>query len=552
MRKYSGIVLKLPSGRFRLLLKGAAELLLSHAALELASVRCDDLRPCPLSAARRHVLDQTVHGFADESLRTIAFLYAEFDTSPLDHDRSWLSLEHLSEHLVFAGLVGIHDPLREGVPAAVKQCQNAGIKVRMVTGDNVKTAAAIATSCGIRTVDGIVMEGPAFRKLSASEMDQVLPRLEVLARSSPEDKRILVAQLKQRGETVAATGDGTNDAPALKTADVGFSMGIAGTEVAKSASDIILLNDNFNSIVKATMWGRAVNDAVQKFLQFQVTVNIAAVILAFVSAVYSPESKSVLTAVQLLWINLVMDTFAALALATDPARESLLNRPPSPKSAPLITANMWKMIFGQAIYQLIVTFVLYFAGLRILGYNEDQQAQLDTIVFNTFVWMQICNMFNNRRLDNKFNMFEGLTHNFYFLGILCIMVAGQILIIFAGGVAFQITALDGAQWGISLLCALPCCMWAVLMRCIPDRYAAHAVSGVSAMLGAVYKPSTAVFAGISRWRKRALQRFRMATKRTTNREEETQQTGQGDKESGFEGPLSPTSNPPPITLTTMD
>ncbi|KAJ0272375.1 hypothetical protein COL922a_014636, partial [Colletotrichum nupharicola] len=175
------------------------------------------------------------------------------------------------------------------------------------------------------------MEGPKFRQLSEEEMDRIIPDLEVLARSSPEAKRILVARLKKLGETVAVTGVGTNDGPALKTADVGFSMGIAGTEVAKEASSIILLDDNFKSIVTAIAWGRAVNDAVAKFLQFQITVNITAVVLTFVSSLYSSDNQSVLTAVQLLWVNLIMDTFAALALATDAPTEKILNRKPVPK-----------------------------------------------------------------------------------------------------------------------------------------------------------------------------------------------------------------------------
>ena len=301
-------------------------------------------------------------------------------------------------------------------------------------------------------------------------MDKALPRLRVLARSSPEDKRILVGRLKHLGETVAVTGDGTNDGPALKLADVGFSMGIAGTEVAKEASAIILLDDNFSSIITALMWGRAVNDAVKKFLQFQITVNITAVLLTFISAVSSDDNHSVLSAVQLLWVNLIMDTLAALALATDAPTKKILDRPPQPKSAPLITINMWKMIFGQAIYQLVVTFVLYFAGMSILGYEntKPKRLELDTVVFNTFVWMQIFNELNNRRLDNKFNIFEGIHKNFWFMGINCIMVGGQIMIIFVGGQAFQITRINGAQWAISILCALPCLLWAILVRLFPD------------------------------------------------------------------------------------
>merc|ERR1711977_609457 len=272
-------------------------------------------------------------------------------------------------------------------------------------------------------------------------------------------------KLRSLDETVAVTGDGTNDGPALKAADVGFSMGIAGTEVAKEASAIILMDDNFASIVKALMWGRAVNDAVAKFLQFQLTVNITAVLLTFVSAVSNPDMESVLTAVQLLWVNLIMDTFAALALATDPPTPAILDRKPAGKRAPLITMNMWKMIIGQAIFQLTVTFILYFAGAQILGYNEEQDLELSTMVFNTFVWMQIFNEFNNRRLDNKFNIFTGIHRNYFFIGINCIMVGAQIAIIFVGGQAFSISdgGIDGTQWAISVITALMCWPWAIVV-----------------------------------------------------------------------------------------
>ncbi|SPJ83616.1 uncharacterized protein FTOL_10132 [Fusarium torulosum] len=184
------------------------------------------------------------------------------------------------------------------------------------------------------------MEGPRFRRKSSEELKDIVPHLQVLARSSPEDKRILVETLKSLGETVAVTGDGTNDAPALKLADVGFAMGIAGTKVGKEAADIILMDDNFASIVKALLWGRAANDVIKKFLQFHLTVNITPVVLTFGSAVYSGREQSVLNAVQLLWVNPIMDTFAALALATDAPTRSFLDRKPGKKSAPLITSRM--------------------------------------------------------------------------------------------------------------------------------------------------------------------------------------------------------------------
>jgi Ca2+-transporting ATPase len=354
-------------------------------------------------------------------------------------------------------------------------------------------------------------------------MDKILPKLQVLARSSPEDKRILVTRLKALGETVAVTGDGTNDAPALKAADVGFSMGISGTEVAKEASAIVLMDDNFASIVTALKWGRAVNDAVQKFLQFQITVNITAVLLAFITAVESPQMEPVLKAVQLLWVNLIMDTFAALALATDPPTEKILDRLPQGKKAPLITNNMWKMIIGQAIYQMTVTLVLYFAGPEMLGYdrsNATQMLDLDTIIFNTFVWMQIFNQFNNRRLDNKFNIFEGIHRNKFFIAINCLMVGLQVCIIYVGDRAFEISpGLDGTQWAISVLAAVMCLPWAVLVRLVPDESFAKVARVVGRPVVIVYHAmSRFVFSPISRFFGRI---FKRNKKQDDDEEKET-------------------------------
>lgn len=299
------------------------------------------------------------------------------------------------------------------------KCHRAGVTVKMCTGDNVLTARSIATQCGIFTKGGIIMEGPVFRQLTQAERVEIVPRLQVLARSSPEDKKVLVETLKSIGEIVGVTGDGTNDGPALKTANVGFSMGIAGTEVAKEASDIILMDDNFSSIVKAIMWGRCVNDAVRKFLQFQISTNVTAVAITFVSAVASDEEESVLSAVQLLWINIIMDTFAALALATDPASEKLLERKPDKKTAPLFSVEMYKMIMMQSIYQIIIIFVFHFRGIDILGFEHTTQNELviKTLVFNTFVFAQIFNSVNCRRLDSQLNIFEGILANRFFIAI---------------------------------------------------------------------------------------------------------------------------------------
>jgi len=218
------------------------------------------------------------------------------------------------------------------------------------------------------------------------------------------------------------------------------------------------------------MWGRAVNDAVKKFLQFQVTVNITAVLLTFISAVSSNTGDSVLTAVQLLWVNLIMDTMAALALATDPPAESILDRKPDKKSAPLITITMWKMIIGQAVYQLTITLILYYGSYSILSYQSEREIEsVNTLVFNTFVWMQIFNQWNNRRLDNKFNIFEGVLNNWFFLGINGIMIGAQTMIIFVGGAAFRIKHQNAAQWAYAIVLGFLSIPIGAVIRLVPDE-----------------------------------------------------------------------------------
>ena len=273
-RKCMATIVKLSDKRYRMYVKGASEILLERCTRILQDPT-QAISDTFITQETTESLSQTIDDYARRSLRTIGLLYRDFKEwpgkgVPTQEDYPTLAVfDSIFNNMVFLGVVGIQDPLREGVAEAVRACQNAGVKVRMVTGDNLLTAKAIAAECGIYTGedDDEIMEGPEFRRLSEVEKKQRIPKLQVLARSSPEDKRILVRRLMDLGETVAVTGDGTNDAPALKAADVGFSMGIAGTEVAKEASAIILMDDNFASIVKAIMWGRAVNDSVKKFLQ---------------------------------------------------------------------------------------------------------------------------------------------------------------------------------------------------------------------------------------------------------------------------------------------
>lgn len=452
-RKAMGVVVRLPHhGGYRLYMKGASEILTKKCTRHVVVKKSkeaqddhDDVATEDIDELASDNISRTIIFYANQTLRTIALCYRDFEMWPpkgvevqLEDEvrRHGSDLTHflimaqvpyevLATDMTLIGITGIEDPLRPGVREAVAQCHKAGVTVKMCTGDNVLTARSIALQCGIYTAGGIIMEGPVFRQLSPQEMLEVVPRLQVLARSSPEDKKMLVENLRSLGEIVGVTGDGTNDGPALKTADVGFSMGIAGTEVAKEASDIILMDDNFASIVKAIMWGRAVNDAVRKFLQFQISTNITAVIITFVSAVASSQEESVLSAVQLLWINIIMDTFAALALATDPATVKSLDRKPDKKTAPLFTVDMYKQIFGQSLYQTTITLIFHFLGSRILGFHHDSNADtqknndkiVQTLVFNIFVFAQVFNSINSRRLDNKLNIFEGILKNYYFMFI---------------------------------------------------------------------------------------------------------------------------------------
>ncbi|KIH89256.1 Ca2+-transporting ATPase [Sporothrix brasiliensis 5110] len=478
-RKCSGVVVELPNGRgARLFVKGASEILLSQCT-QILRDPTRDVALSPMTDENRDSLSSLIENYASHSLRCISLVYRDFHQWPPAYARrneganDDVVFEDVFKNMGFISLVGIKDPLRDGVRDAVADCQRAGVVVRMVTGDNRLTAQAIARDCGILQDDSEVMEGPVFRNMTKEEQLEIIPRLHVLARSSPEDKRVLVQRLKEQNETVAVTGDGTNDAPALKLADVGFSMGISGTEVAKEASAIILMDDNFASIVKALKWGRAVNDAVKRFLQFQLTVNVTAVVLTFVSAVSSTDESSVLTAVQLLWVNLIMDTLAALALATDPPQPSVLDRLPERKGASIISTTMWKMIIGQALYQLAITFLLFFGGQKVLPQREHATVdQVQTLVFNTFVWMQIFNQWNNRRLDNKFNIFEGLTQNWFFIGISIIMVGGQVLIVQVGGLAFNIAS-EGqspTMWGYAVGFGFISIPIGALIRLIPDAW----------------------------------------------------------------------------------
>ncbi|CAG8616087.1 13734_t:CDS:2 [Rhizophagus irregularis] len=473
-RKSMGTFVKIEDSKWRFFVKGASEIILKRSVKIINIVKSDDniITDNIIDLTQDHFVkvQNAINNYAGQSLRTIGIAYRDFEKSQVEemvkNSEGEISYEDLFDKLTLLSIVGIEDQLREGVHKAVEMCIKAGVKVRMVTGDNIYTAKSIATQCGIYT-GGEVMEGPVFRKLSPEQMDRILPKLQILARCSPEDKKLLVGHLKKLGDVVAVTGDGTNDGPALKLSDVGYSMGITGTEVAKEASSIILADDNFSRIIISILWGRNINEAIKKFLQFQLTVNITAVLLTFITSILGDP---ILTPVQLLWINLIMDTFASLALSTDPAKDLLLDKKPESRHyAPLISIDMWKMIIGQSICQLVITLGLFFA------YKADKPsfaklAQKNTFIFNTFIFLQIFNEINCRKLDNKKNIFEGVLANKFLMIIFVIMVVGQFLIVQFGGAAFQVEPLSIKEWVVSVILGFLSIPIGFLIRLIPTDH----------------------------------------------------------------------------------
>uniref|UniRef100_A0A4W2FGX5 Calcium-transporting ATPase n=1 Tax=Bos indicus x Bos taurus TaxID=30522 RepID=A0A4W2FGX5_BOBOX len=439
VRKSMSTVLKNSDGSYRIFSKGASEIILKKCFKILsANGEAKVFRP----RDRDDIVKTVIEPMASEGLRTICLAFRDFPAG--EPEPEWDNENDIVTGLTCIAVVGIEDPVRPEVPDAIKKCQRAGITVRMVTGDNINTARAIATKCGILHPgeDFLCLEGKDFNRRIRNEkgeieqerIDKIWPKLRVLARSSPTDKHTLVkgiidSTVSEQRQVVAVTGDGTNDGPALKKADVGFAMGIAGTDVAKEASDIILTDDNFTSIVKAVMWGRNVYDSISKFLQFQLTVNVVAVIVAFTGACITQDSP--LKAVQMLWVNLIMDTLASLALATEPPTESLLLRKPYGRNKPLISRTMMKNILGHAFYQLVVVFTLLFAGEKFFDIDSGRNAPLHappsehyTIVFNTFVLMQLFNEINARKIHGERNVFEGIFNN----AIFCTIVLGTFVV----------------------------------------------------------------------------------------------------------------------------
>lgn len=454
-RKRMTTVVKV-DGRAVTLVKGAPEVLLEQCQRYTETDgTVHDLTP----ARRAEILAQITAAAAD-AMRTLAFAHAGL---PADFPHAEEEIHHrraeIENGLVFDGWVGIRDPLRDDVKEAVRQCRAAGIEVKMITGDTIETARAIGREVGLLdSPDALALTHAEFAKLTDEELSERLPRLRVLARALPADKYRIVKLLQAQNHVVAMTGDGTNDAPALKRADVGLAMGISGTEVAKEASKIVLLDDAFSTIVRGVHWGRALYENIQRFIQFQLTINVSALAIALIGPFLG--LKPPFTVLQLLWINVIMDTFAAIALCSEPPRDNLLTRPPKRRDESILTPAMLGNIFATAAFFVVVMIGLLL-GMEYAGWFAEgsgpnppgwEFAPLTvrqvTIFFTVYVFFQVWNQINCRSLSPNESGLHRLFENRQFLAIASLTVVGQVLIVSIPPLAavFSVEPLGAIDW----------------------------------------------------------------------------------------------------------
>ena len=386
-----------------------------------------------LSDEEKNALEEKITSFQSRAGRILAFAHKKLDQYTGEETQ-----EELETDLIYDGFVVISDPLSPDVYGAIGRCRKAGIEVKMLTGDNILTARAIADELHMLDADHIAVEASEIENMSDEELAQALKKIQVIARSTPLVKMRVVKALKAQGNVVAVTGDGINDAPAIKNADVGIAMGIAGTEVTKEASDIVLLDDSFSTIMKAVQWGRAIYENFKRFIQFQLTVNVSSVVVVVCSILAGFETP--FTALELLWINIIMDGPPALTLGLETIRDDILNHPPTRRDENIISRSMISRIFVNGIFISIVFMLQHFTNF--LGAAPEQES---TVLFTLFVVFQLFNAFNCRELDRT-PMYKNLLNNKLMLGIFLLVLILQIIITQAGGAVFETVPLSVGLW----------------------------------------------------------------------------------------------------------
>ncbi len=431
-RKYMATLADSPRLNKRVVyVKGAPEMVLSKC--------CHAQMPDGLKSIGevKTEVESRLLGYQNKAMRTLAFAYKQVD------EGENIDLRNIGAELTFLGVVAISDPVRTDVPAAVELCLNAGIDVKIVTGDTAGTATEIGRQIGIwKDTDGEqnIITGVNFEALSDEEAVKRVTALKIMCRARPTDKQRLVQLLQKNNAIVAVTGDGTNDAPALNHADVGLSMG-TGTSVAKEASDITLLDDSFNSIATAVMWGRSLYQNIQRFILFQLTINLAALLIVLIGSLVGKELP--LTVTQMLWVNLIMDTFAAGALASLPPSREVMKNKPRRNSDFIITPTMRSRIafMGVAFVALLMGLLHYFtqADGSISRYHLS-------CFFTTFVMLQFWNMFNAKAFASGKSAFANMRGSMGFILVALLILVGQVLIVSFGGEAFRTTPIELKDW----------------------------------------------------------------------------------------------------------
>ncbi|MCX7748334.1 MAG: calcium-translocating P-type ATPase, PMCA-type [Clostridia bacterium] len=426
-RKMMSTAYATPTGH-RLYAKGSPEKILSLCKEVLYKGKV-----VPLDSTIKKEIEAEIAKLQEQAKRVLGFSYRD-----IGNDYNWEDVENLEKDMIFTGFVGIEDPLRGDVKDAINKCRRAGIAVKILTGDNINTARAIANQLGIVEKDSYVLEVTEIEKMSDAELKKKLEKIVVLARSNPAAKMRVVKLLREMNNSVVVTGDGINDAPALKSADVGVAMGIAGTEVSKESADIILLDDSFSTIVKAVKWGRGIYENFQRFIQFQLTVNVVAFTTAFLAEIF--QFGMPFTTLQLLWVNIIMDGPPALSLGLEPPREHLLDKKPIVRNASIVTKDMLFRIVSNGLF--IVAALLFLMQTDILGGTAEQSK---TIVFTAFVLFQLWNAFNSREFGTT-SVFKNIHRNKPMLGIILLTFFIQVLVVQFGGSVFKVVPLEAVLW----------------------------------------------------------------------------------------------------------
>lgn len=456
-RKYmaTAVVSAAEAGRRILYVKGAPEILLTM---------------CDMPQQQREGIRTTLAEYQNQAMRTLAFAFR-----PLADGEQGITPEGISGRLAMLGIAAISDPVREEVPAAVTECRNAGIEVKIVTGDTTATAREIGRRIGLWSddtdTDRNIITGPEFEALDERQLADRVMDLKIIARARPMDKKRLVEALQAHNQVVAVTGDGTNDAPALKAANVGLSMG-DGTSVAKEASDITIIDNSFGSIARAVMWGRSLYLNIQRFILFQLTVNVAACLTVLFGAFTGTESP--LTVTQMLWVNLILDTFAAMALASLPPSPQVMNAKPRDRSAFIITSHMKRRIIstGGLFFLLMMVLLYLFRHADVESLLQPWHLDFSSpghispyelsLFFTLFVMLQFWNLFNARAFGTGRSAFH-IAHCDGFVFIALLILVGQYLIVTFGGTMFSVVPLKAADWGI-VIAATSAVLWVGELR----------------------------------------------------------------------------------------